>query len=103
MHLDDAGAPDLFKGAGRPDRRRTSLSMLLTYGHPWMDDMPAPPISLEKMSIALHHLLTGSFKPVPSPLSRAIRGGAEIGPDVGDGRARYLWAHEVRVLGGPRH
>jgi hypothetical protein len=96
MHLDDAGVSDLFERDGRPDRRRTSLSMLLPYEHPWMDDLPVPPIGLEKMSRALHYLLTGSFQPVPSPLSRAIFGGAAIGPDVGDGRPRYLWSHEVR-------
>ena len=95
MDLDEASVRDLLEEAGQPDRRRTSLSVLLRYEQPSMADLPVPPISLEKMAPALHHLLTGSFEPVDSPLSRAILGGTAIGPGVGDGRARYLWTHEV--------
>ena len=42
----------------------------------------------------LHHLLTGEFRAVASPLSRAILGGET----VGDGCARRLWADEVREI-----
>ncbi len=59
---------------------------------------PLPPISLEKMWLALHHLLTGEFRVVPSPLSRAILGGTAFRADVGDGPARYIWAEEVREI-----
>jgi hypothetical protein len=74
------------------------LSILSQYAHPAMWGEPPPPISLEKMDLALHHLLTGGFHSAPSPLSRAILGGTPIGADLGVGPARYLWADEVREI-----
>ena len=56
------------------------------------------PISLQKMSAALHHLLTGEFRPVASPLSRAIVGGTAFRIELCYGPARYLWAEEVREV-----
>jgi hypothetical protein len=63
-----------------------------------MADQSPPAISLEKMALALHYLLTGEFHVVASPLSRAILGGTAFRADVGDGPARYIWAEEVREI-----
>ena len=98
MYLDEDQIPWLFKRDRGPMRRETSLSILSQYEHPAMAGEPPPPISLEKMDLALHHLLTGGFHLVPSPLSRAILGGTPIGADLGVGPARYLWADEVREI-----
>jgi hypothetical protein len=98
MDLDEASVPDLFRRAGSPGSRATSLTGLSRYEHPSMADQPPPAISLEKMAPALHHLLTGESRPTGSPLSRAILGGTAFRADVGDGPARYLWAEEVREI-----
>ena len=78
MDLDEDQVPRLFKRVGAPERRPTSLGILSQYEHPAMAGEPLPPISLEKMWLALHHLLTGDFRVVPSPLSRAILGGTGV-------------------------
>ena len=98
MDLDEDQIPRLFERAGDPKRRRTSLSILSQYELPAMAGEPPPPISLEKMDLALHHLLTGGFHPTSSPLSRAVLGGTPIAADLGDDRARYLWGDEVREI-----
>ena len=98
MDLDEDQVPRLFEREGDPKRRGTSLSILSQYEHSSMAGEPTPPISLEKYWLALHHLLTGGFHPVPSPLSRAILSGTPIGADLGVGPARYLWADEVREI-----
>jgi hypothetical protein len=98
MDMNKDHVPHLFQQAGSPARRRTSLRVLEQYERPGMEGEPVPPISLEKMWLALHHLLTGGFNLTPSPLSRAILGGTPIGPDLGEGPARYLWADEVREI-----
>jgi Domain of unknown function (DUF1877) len=98
MDLDEDQVPRLFERVGHPERRGTSLRILSQYEHPAMAGEPVPPISLEKMDLALHHLLTGGVHPVQSPLSRAILGGRPIGAALGIGPARYLWANEVREI-----
>jgi Domain of unknown function (DUF1877) len=98
MDLDEDEVPGLVMRAGDPERRGTSLSILSQYEHPSMAGELPPPISLEKMDLALHYLLTGGFRLDPSPLSRAILGGTPIGADLGIGPARYLWSDEVREI-----
>jgi hypothetical protein len=98
MDLDEDQIPRLFARDGDPKRCRTSLSILSQYEFPAMAGETPPPISLEKMHLALHHLLTGRFHPNSSPLSRAILGGTPIVADLGDVRARYLWWDEVRGI-----
>ncbi len=98
IDLDEDAIPGLFQRAGSPGSRGTSLAVLKLYEEPAMQDQAPPAISLEKMWLALHHLLTGEFRLVPSPLSRAILGGTPFRSDVGDGPARYLWAEEVREI-----
>ena len=98
MDLDEREVSTLFERAGQPGHRKTPLSVLDSYESPAMSDRLPPPMSLEKMWVALHHLLTGEFHAGSSPLSRAIFGGRAIGADLGDGRARYLWADEVREI-----
>ena len=97
MDLDECEVSSLFRRASAP-ANRWAPSVLEQYESPTMLDRLPPPMSLEKMWLALHHLLTGEFRAVASPLSRAILGGKEIGEDVGDGPARYLWADEVREI-----
>jgi len=55
-------------------------------------------LSLEKSWHTLHYLLTGSAGEASSPLGNAILGGAEIGPDVGYGPARFLEPSQVREV-----
>ena len=50
------------------------------------------------MWLALHHLLTGGFHLVASPLSRAILGGTAFREDVGYGPARFIWTEEVQEI-----
>jgi hypothetical protein len=95
MDLEEDAVPGLL---ARADGRATSLAGLTPYEHPAMANEPPPVISLEKMATALHHLLTGEFRPNASPLSRAILGGTAFREDVGDGPARYIWAEEVREI-----
>ena len=97
MDLDEREVSVLFERAAH-GHRNTPLSGLETYELPALADRLPPPMSLEKMWVALHHLLTGEFHAGSSPLSRAILGGRAIGADLGDGRARYLWADEVREI-----
>jgi len=98
MHMDEDEVGTLFDRVGSPHKRHTSLPILKQYEQPCMAAQPPPPISLEKMWLALHHLLTGEFRPDATPLSRSILAGKSIGVDVGDGPARYLWAEEVREI-----
>ena len=98
MDLDEDAIPDLFRRVGTPRGRSTPLAGLMIYEQPSMADQPPPAISLEKMALPLHHLLTGEFRLGPSPLSRAILGGTAFRAEVGDGPARFLWADEVREI-----
>jgi hypothetical protein len=98
IDLDEDAIPGLFQRAGPPGGRSTSLAGLRLYEHPSMADQSPPAISLEKMWLALHRLLTGEFRLVASPLSRAILGGTASREDVGDGPARYIWAEEVQEI-----
>jgi hypothetical protein len=98
MDLSEDEVSGIVKRVGDPKRRETSLSILSKYQYPAMAGEPPPPISLDKMDMALHHLLTGGFSLYPSPLSRAILGGTPIGADLGVGPACYLWADEVREI-----
>lgn len=92
MDLDESEVSKLFPGANI----RAQNSALRWYESPAMSDRMPPIMSLEKDWEVLHHLLTGEFRAVASPLSRAILGGKEIGEDLGGyGPARYLWADEV--------
>ncbi len=79
MDLDESEVSTLIEQAGAPDSRGTSLSVLKLYESPGMRNELPPPVSLEKMWLALHHLLTGEFRSVASPLSRAILGGKTVG------------------------
>jgi hypothetical protein len=98
MDLAEEAVPDLFRRAGAPGNRITSLAGLRAYQQPAMADQSPPAISLEKMAMALHHLLTGELHLITSPLSRAILGGTPFRAVVGDGPARYVWAEEVREI-----
>jgi hypothetical protein len=98
MHLDEDEVVESFEREGRPDRRKASPSMLARYERPGMDDVAPPPISLGTKWIALHHLLTGSFASVASPLSWAIDGKTRFSTRGLPGRVMYLWAHEVREV-----
>ncbi len=50
---------------------------------------------LEKAFHALHWLLTGQVWGGDPPLANAVLGGTEYGPDLGYGKARYLYPEEV--------
>jgi hypothetical protein len=96
MHPDEGELAEFVEQASSPEQRRTPLSVLASYEQAgWSDPLP-PPISLEKRWVAVHHLLTGSLRPVDSPLSRSVFGDATIGRDGDRGLARYLWADQVR-------
>jgi hypothetical protein len=53
-------------------------------------------LTLEKSWHCLHYLLTGTAWETDTVLGKAILGGAEIGPDMGYGPARYLEPNEVK-------
>ena len=76
MDLDEDQVPRLFERVGHPARRGTSLRILSQYEQPAMAGEPPPPISLEKMDLALHHLLTGGVHPVchRSPVPSSVGG-----------------------------
>ena len=65
MDLGEDAIPGLFGRAGSADNRDTSLTRLMLYEQPALADQAPPAISLEKMWLALHHLLTGEFRLVP--------------------------------------
>ena len=53
---------------------------------------------MDKSWHAIHFLLCGSVDAEPSPLGSAVLGGAEIGPDLGYGPARWLSTEQVRAI-----
>jgi Domain of unknown function (DUF1877) len=55
-------------------------------------------LTLEKSWHCLHYLLTGTAWETDTVLGKAILGGAEIGPDMGYGPARYLEPNEVEKV-----
>lgn len=55
-------------------------------------------LTLEKSWHCLHYLLTGTAWETDTVLGKAILGGAEIGPDMGYGPARYLQPNEVKKV-----
>ncbi len=100
MNLDAAAAPGLLYQAHPFAAGRNPRADLRPDAPAVWADRPSSSLSLGKMGAALHHLLTGEFGLVASPLSRAILGGTAIGPDLGYGPARYLWADEVHEIAG---
>ena len=62
------------------------------------DSEPSNYLDLDKAWHGLHYLFTGEVYGGPRPLSLAIVGGTDIGPDVGYGPARYLTAEEVATV-----
>jgi len=64
------------------------------------DDDGDPPNSfdVDKAWHGLHYLLTGEAEGGPAPLSLAILEGAEIGPELDFGPARYLTPEEVGAV-----
>jgi hypothetical protein len=64
------------------------------------DDDSEPPNSmdLDKAWHGLHYLLTGDPTGGERPLSLAILDGAEVGPELDYGPARYLTADEVKTV-----
>jgi hypothetical protein len=64
------------------------------------DSEPPNYIDLDKAWHGLHYLLTGEPEGGPEPLSLAIFGGVEFGPEVGYGPARFLTADKVACVAG---
>jgi len=58
----------------------------------------ASSIDLDKAWHGIHYLLTGTQWGGEPPLSLAVIGGVEIGPDVGYGPARYLTPAQVAAV-----
>ena len=55
-------------------------------------------LTLEKSWHCVHYLLTGTAWETDTFVGKAILGGAEIGPDMGYGPARYLEPNEVEKV-----
>ena len=56
------------------------------------------PLRIDKSWHGIHFLLTGSAWGGKPPLSNAVLGGQEFGPDLGYGPARYLTPDQVREV-----
>jgi hypothetical protein len=66
--------------------------------YPEYDSEPPNSMNLDKAWHGLHYLLTGDPVGGEPPLSLAILDGAEIGPELDYGPARYLTADEVKTV-----
>jgi hypothetical protein len=64
------------------------------------EDEPPYYIDVDKAWHGIHYLLTGSADGGPEPLSLAIMGGEEFGPEVGYGPARFLTPAQVSLVAG---
>lgn len=58
----------------------------------------AEPLCIDKSWHGIHFLLTGSAWGGKPPLSNAVNGGKEIGPDLGYGPARFLTPDQVKEV-----
>lgn len=56
---------------------------------------PPPSLDVDKAWHGIHYLLTGTAYGGDEPLSLAVIGGEEIGPEVGYGSARFLTPSQV--------
>ena len=56
------------------------------------------PLRIDKSWHGIHFLLTGSAWGGKRPLSNAVMGGQEFGPDLGYGPARYLTPDQVKEV-----
>ena len=102
MHLDEAIVPEMFCRAR--EYRVRSLDQLRGFESMDFPRPETPALWLEKSWWSLHLLLTGKVAEAPeefdprSPISRSILGGREIGRELQQGPARFLWADEVREI-----
>lgn len=66
--------------------------------YPDDDEDPPNSMDVDKAWHGLHYLLTGEAEGGEEPLSLAILDGAEIGPELDFGPARYLTVEEVKAV-----
>lgn len=81
------------------DRLRRDPASIEEYLYP--DDGEAEPpnsIDVDKAWHGIHYLLTGQAEGGAEPLSLAVFGGEEFGPEVGYGPARFLSASQVAAV-----
>ena len=64
------------------------------------EDEPPYYIDIDKAWHGIHYLLTGSAEGGAEPLSLAVMGGEEFGPEVGYGSARFLTPAQVALVAG---
>jgi len=64
------------------------------------EDEPPYYIDVDKAWHGIHYLLTGSAEGGAEPLSLAVMGGEEFGPEVGYGPARFLTPTQVSLVAG---
>lgn len=57
----------------------------------------APRLEIGKDWDDLHLVLCGTSEPAPSPLGDVVRGGKELGPDLGYGPCRFLTPPQVEL------
>ncbi|WP_426341670.1 YfbM family protein [Pseudoduganella sp. S-14] len=62
------------------------------------DSEPENSIDLDKAWHGIHYLLTGEAEGGPEPLSLAVIGGEEFGPDIGYGPSRFLVSAQVQAI-----
>lgn len=63
-----------------------------------VDSEPPNYIDLDKAWHGIHYLLTGEAEGGREPLSLAVQGGVEFGPEIGYGSARFLLPAQVAVI-----
>jgi hypothetical protein len=62
------------------------------------DSEPPNSIDVDKAWHGIHYLLVGTSEGGPEPLSLAVFGGEEFGPEVGYGPARFLAPSQVQAV-----
>ena len=62
------------------------------------DSEPPNSIEVDKAWHGIHYLLAGTAEGGPEPVSLAIFGGEEFGPEVGYGPARFLTPSQVKAV-----
>lgn len=62
------------------------------------DSEPENSIDLDKAWHGIHYLLTSEPEGGPEPLSLAVIGGEEFGPDIGYGPPRFLTSAQVQSI-----
>ncbi|SFG00821.1 protein of unknown function [Duganella sp. CF458] len=62
------------------------------------DSEPENSIDLDKAWHGIHYLLTSEVEGGPEPLSLAVIGGEEFGPDIGYGPPRFLTSAQVQAI-----